>query len=183
MCSDWFPIETNEKNNIILCWPLQRSMAHSSYCSSHTNCRLGPGPCLWTNRPLMLEGSSFPGTQELFVLISFDRPFVLSLLCHCRPHEEIWQQPLPLSPTPSALSWQPALPGPPTHPWAPHPSPLSLQALFYWYSVNNQQFLVHFCTINQRLGRGIIISDVLCVRKFMHFLSELKKSIIFLISL
>lgn len=71
---------------------------------SHDLDRLGPGFCQQTNRPLMLEGSSFRGTQELFVLISFDRPFVLSLLCHCRPHEEIWQQPLPLSPTPCALS-------------------------------------------------------------------------------
>lgn len=52
----------------------------------------------------MLEGSSYYVVQELFVLISFDRPFVLSLLCHCRLHEEIWQQLPPLFPTPSALS-------------------------------------------------------------------------------
>lgn len=84
--------------------------------SSHASWRLGCSFCFQTNRLLMLEGSAFHGTQELFVLISFDRPFVLVLLCHCRTHEEIWQQPLPLSPTPSALSWQPAqtLPGPPT---------------------------------------------------------------------
>lgn len=66
------------------------------------------GLCFWTNCPLMPDGSSFRGTQELFFLICFDRPFVLSLLCQCRPHEEIWQQPLPLFTTSGALRRQPA---------------------------------------------------------------------------
>ncbi len=157
----------------IFCWPLQR--LRFTVVSSHVSCRLGPGFCLQTNRPLMLEGSSFHGTQELFVLISSDRPFVLSLLCHCRPHEEIWQQPLPLSPTPCALSWQPAETpaGAPTS--SPHPRPLSLSPLFHWHQVNDQHFLVQTLPFqhNQPQARGVEswFYKCLCVIKFMEDLS------------
>lgn len=90
----------------IICWRLRDS--GFTVVSLHASCNLVLLPASKRAAPLMLDGSSFHGTQELFFLICFDRPFVLSLLCQCRPHEEIWQQLLPLSPTSCALSWQPA---------------------------------------------------------------------------
>lgn len=87
----------------LTCNSIQHSVGSPVFKAASSHASGGLAFRHYKNLPLMLDGSSFCGTQELFFLICFDRPFVLPLLCQCRPHEEIWKPPLPLSPPPHSF--------------------------------------------------------------------------------